>query len=55
MTDFTKKKAVLLLEGRLPNEAIFDVIYHEDIDEYWKEFERMYFKRMKQDFFPLMD
>ena len=46
MTDFTKKK-VLLLGGRLPNEAFFDMIYHQDIYEYWKEFEIMYVKRMK--------
>lgn len=45
---FYKKETVLLLEGRkLPKEAIFDVIYHEDIDEYWKECKRKYFKRMR--------
>ena len=45
---FYKKETVLLLEGRkLTKDAIFDVIYHEDIDEYWKECERKYFKRMR--------
>lgn len=52
MTDFTKK-AVLLL-GRLPNEAIFDVIYHEDIDEYWKSLKECISKNEIR-FFPLMD
>lgn len=36
---------------RLLTENIFDIIYHEDIDEYWKDLGRMYFKKNEVRFF----